>query len=144
MTSAGWRPRRFKPYPAYKDSGVEWLGEIPAHWTSRSALVDRSAVIRTGLEPEAEAGRRHSNDVVGHRSRRCRSVSEFVSIEQKALRSRLGLRAAMKSRRVDFDPSEHARSLGMSGRAARISPKLVARSCTPYDRLKLSSTQPRT
>ena len=25
-------PRRFKPYPAYKTSGVEWLGEIPAHW----------------------------------------------------------------------------------------------------------------
>ncbi len=25
-------PRRFKPYPEYKDSGVEWLGEIPAHW----------------------------------------------------------------------------------------------------------------
>ncbi|MGH8480073.1 MAG: restriction endonuclease subunit S, partial [Gammaproteobacteria bacterium] len=24
--------RRFKPYPAYKDSGVEWLGEIPADW----------------------------------------------------------------------------------------------------------------
>jgi type I restriction enzyme, S subunit len=24
--------RRFRPYPAYKDSGVEWLGEIPAHW----------------------------------------------------------------------------------------------------------------
>lgn len=21
-----------KPYPAYKDSGVEWLGRIPAHW----------------------------------------------------------------------------------------------------------------
>ena len=28
-------PRRFKPYPAYKDSGVEWLGEIPAHWEAR-------------------------------------------------------------------------------------------------------------
>ncbi|MBM3317568.1 MAG: hypothetical protein FJY75_06910 [Candidatus Eisenbacteria bacterium] len=25
-------PLRYKPYPAYKDSGVEWLGEIPAHW----------------------------------------------------------------------------------------------------------------
>ncbi len=24
--------RKFKPYPAYKDSGVEWLAEIPAHW----------------------------------------------------------------------------------------------------------------
>jgi type I restriction enzyme S subunit len=23
---------RYKPYPAYKDSGVEWLGEIPAGW----------------------------------------------------------------------------------------------------------------
>ena len=23
---------RYRPYPAYKDSGVEWLGEIPAHW----------------------------------------------------------------------------------------------------------------
>ena len=21
-----------KPYPAYKDSGVEWLGEVPGHW----------------------------------------------------------------------------------------------------------------
>jgi type I restriction enzyme S subunit len=24
--------RKFKPYPAYKDSGVEWLEEIPTHW----------------------------------------------------------------------------------------------------------------
>jgi type I restriction enzyme S subunit len=23
---------RWRPYPEYKDSGVEWLGEIPAHW----------------------------------------------------------------------------------------------------------------
>lgn len=23
---------RFRPYPKYKYSGVEWLGEIPAHW----------------------------------------------------------------------------------------------------------------
>jgi type I restriction enzyme S subunit len=22
----------FKPYPAYKDSGVDWLGEVPEHW----------------------------------------------------------------------------------------------------------------
>ena len=24
-----------KPYPAYKDSGVSWLGEVPAHWEVR-------------------------------------------------------------------------------------------------------------
>ena len=23
---------KYKPYPAYKDSGVEWLGEVPEHW----------------------------------------------------------------------------------------------------------------
>jgi type I restriction enzyme S subunit len=28
----GKRPRRFKPYPAYKDSGVEWLGDVPVSW----------------------------------------------------------------------------------------------------------------
>lgn len=21
-----------KPYPAYKDSGVEWIGKVPEHW----------------------------------------------------------------------------------------------------------------
>ncbi len=30
--SGGESLRRFKPYPEYKDSGIEWLGEIPAHW----------------------------------------------------------------------------------------------------------------
>jgi type I restriction enzyme, S subunit len=24
--------QRFRPYPAYKESGVEWLGRIPGHW----------------------------------------------------------------------------------------------------------------
>ena len=24
--------RSLKPYPAYKDSGIEWLGEVPVHW----------------------------------------------------------------------------------------------------------------
>ena len=23
---------RFRPYPQYRDSGLDWLGEIPAHW----------------------------------------------------------------------------------------------------------------
>ncbi len=35
-------PRRFKPYPVYKDSGVDWLGEIPTHWdVSRTKHVAR-------------------------------------------------------------------------------------------------------
>jgi type I restriction enzyme S subunit len=31
----------FNPYPAYKDSGVRWLGEVPAHW---AVLRQRNAV----------------------------------------------------------------------------------------------------
>jgi len=50
----GTAPRRFKPYPAYKDSGVEWLGEIPAHWEVRRlktiASVQLSNVDKKSLE----------------------------------------------------------------------------------------------
>ena len=24
--------RRFRPYPEYRDSGIEWLGRVPGHW----------------------------------------------------------------------------------------------------------------
>ena len=46
-------PHRFRPYPAYKDSGVEWLGEIPAHWEVLAAgrLINR---IEQGWSPVAE------------------------------------------------------------------------------------------
>ena len=41
--------RRFKSYTAYKETGVEWLGEIPAHWK-----VKRLKNLAT-LNPEALA-----------------------------------------------------------------------------------------
>jgi type I restriction enzyme S subunit len=33
--SAGGHLSRWKLYPAYRDSGVEWLGEVPEHWESK-------------------------------------------------------------------------------------------------------------
>ena len=35
---------RFRPYPTYKDSGVEWLGRIPEHWEVKpfKALLSRN------------------------------------------------------------------------------------------------------
>ncbi|MXZ72678.1 MAG: hypothetical protein F4Z04_14420 [Acidobacteria bacterium] len=47
-----------RPYPDYKDSGMEWLGKVPAHW--RVASVKRHYAIRLGkmLQP----GRRGSED----------------------------------------------------------------------------------
>ena len=39
-----------KPYPAMKDSGVPWLGEVPEHWDVRrhQAVVPR-AIARAGM-----------------------------------------------------------------------------------------------
>ena len=36
--------RRFKPYPAYRDSGVEWLGQVPSHWEARPLKTILSSV----------------------------------------------------------------------------------------------------
>ena len=33
--SSGKSTQRYVPYPTYKPSGVDWLGEIPAHWEVR-------------------------------------------------------------------------------------------------------------
>ncbi|MBL7065239.1 MAG: restriction endonuclease subunit S, partial [Anaerolineae bacterium] len=41
---------RWQPYPEYKDSGVEWLEEIPAHWEARR--LKYAAAINTGTLPE--------------------------------------------------------------------------------------------
>jgi len=36
MNAASATPAKWKPYSRYKDSGVEWLGEVPEHWGSVS------------------------------------------------------------------------------------------------------------
>ena len=39
--------RTGQPYPAYKDSGVEWLGEVPEHWgmVANKAMLSRRKVL---------------------------------------------------------------------------------------------------
>ncbi len=44
--------RRFKPYPEYKDSGIEWLGEIPAHWEVKR--LKRIFIVINGSTPKSE------------------------------------------------------------------------------------------
>jgi type I restriction enzyme, S subunit len=45
--------RRFKPYPEYKDCGVEWLGEIPAHWEAkRLKFVAPVRISKLGAKPD--------------------------------------------------------------------------------------------
>ena len=48
---------KYKPYPAYKSSSVEWLGNIPAHWEARRlkylATVNDEALPET-TDPDME------------------------------------------------------------------------------------------
>lgn len=43
----------YKPYPTYKDSGVEWIGQIPEHWGV--ARIKRHASIRTERRSDVSA-----------------------------------------------------------------------------------------
>ena len=38
---------KYKAYPKYKDSGVEWLGEVPEHWEVKR--IKQIGSIRYGL-----------------------------------------------------------------------------------------------
>jgi type I restriction enzyme S subunit len=55
-TDAHLHAARWQPYPAYKPSGVEWLGDIPAHWEVRklkhAASVTFSTVDKHTFEGE--------------------------------------------------------------------------------------------
>lgn len=45
----------YKPYPAYRDSGVEWIGQVPEHW--RVSAVKREFHTQLGkmLQPEQKS-----------------------------------------------------------------------------------------
>ena len=45
---------QYKPYPAYKDSGVEWLGQVPEHWV-QIPLKRLVRSIEQGWSPECES-----------------------------------------------------------------------------------------
>src|SRR5262245_35639618 len=44
--------RRFRPYPEYKDSQVEWLGAIPKHWDVKR--LKRFFRVENGSTPRSE------------------------------------------------------------------------------------------
>jgi len=58
---------KWKPYPTYKDSGAEWLGEVPEHWDVQRlkyrANVSFSSVDKHSFEDEATASLCNYNDV---------------------------------------------------------------------------------
>ncbi|HGV3466396.1 TPA: restriction endonuclease subunit S [Klebsiella michiganensis] len=51
---------KYQPYPEYKDSGVEWLGEIPIRWNVTS--LKRKCTLVTGLTPPTDNVDNYSDD----------------------------------------------------------------------------------
>ena len=45
-------PQRFRPYPKYRDSGVEWLGPVPSHWDVKRTKF--AATLRSGHTPSRQ------------------------------------------------------------------------------------------
>ncbi len=45
----------YKPYPKYKDSGVEWIGEVPEHWTVQPVKHLYSARLGKMIQPQSKS-----------------------------------------------------------------------------------------
>src|ERR1035437_6417817 len=53
----------FPRYPKYKDSGVEWLGEVPEHWEV-TALRRLAMRIQTGSTPPTAEAKYYENGTI--------------------------------------------------------------------------------
>ncbi len=51
---------QYKAYPAYKDSGVEWIGQVPEHWQLRKVAWD--LVMSIGWTPDTKNRRYYGGD----------------------------------------------------------------------------------
>lgn len=52
--------KTYKPYPAYKDSGVEWLGEIPEGWDLLN--IKNLSIVKRGASPRPIADPKYFDD----------------------------------------------------------------------------------
>lgn len=80
---------KWKRYPAYKDSGVEWLGEVPAHW-NRLRLKRTVTACQNGIWGDESTG---EDDVY------CIRVADFDRVTRTIDGHDLTLRSVPRSKR---------------------------------------------
>jgi type I restriction enzyme S subunit len=93
--------RRFKPYSAYKDSGVEWLGEVPTHWDVRK--VKRLCLVRRGSSPRPIDDPIYFDDDGEYAWVR---IADVTASERYLERTTQRLSALGKSKSVALEPGE--------------------------------------
>lgn len=89
----------YRPYPAYKDSGVEWLGQVPEHW-EQIPLKRLVRSIEQGWSPECESWPATGNEW-GVLKVGCVNGGSFRSEENKALPASLEPRPELAVRMGD-------------------------------------------
>uniref|UniRef100_UPI002613978E restriction endonuclease subunit S n=1 Tax=Halothiobacillus sp. TaxID=1891311 RepID=UPI002613978E len=77
----------YKPYPAYKDSGVEWIGRVPEHWGVKA--FKRLASIRNGQDYKDVADPGGAYPVIGSGGEFARA-SSFMFDGESVLLGRKG------------------------------------------------------
>ena len=88
---------RYRPYPAYKDSGTEWLGEIPAHWEVKK--VTRFFLVGSGTTPSTDNHQYYGGGIPWVTTSELRETivtSTEKTITEKALRTYSALKVYPK------------------------------------------------
>ena len=115
-TETGDALRRFRPYPSYKDSGVQWLGEIPVGWeVNRVRHV--VARIEQGWSPECE-NREADDEGWGVLKAGCVNGGTFIESEHKALPATLEPITSLEIRAGDLLMSRASGSRELVGSVA--------------------------
>ena len=79
--------RTGQPYPAYKSSGVEWLGNVPAHWNVKRLRQCGTTV--GGMTPSMEERRYWDGDIpwVTPKDMKCEAIFDSgIRVTEAALR----------------------------------------------------------
>lgn len=95
MTKPATTVNGLQPYPAYKPSGMEWLGEVPAHWQVR----------RLGQMGTLSKGNGGSKDDEELEGLSCVRYGDLYTTHTRFIwRSRAFV---SRSRAADYTPLEH-------------------------------------
>jgi type I restriction enzyme S subunit len=116
--------RRWKRYPAYKDSGVEWLGEIPEHWEVKK--IKRFCLVKRGASPRPIDDPIYFDDEGEYAWVR---ISDVTASKKYLLTTEQRLSEHGKSKSVPLEPSE----LFLSIAATVGKPIITAIKCCIHD-----------
>ncbi len=115
---------RYKAYPEYKDSGLQWLGEMPAHWTLRKSKYIFNRVQREVRPEDGVVTAFRDGQVTLRANRRTEGFTESIK--------EIGYQGVRKEDLLVHAMDGFAGAIGVSDSDGKCSP--VCSVCVPVDR----------